>query len=191
MFSTSHRRFVFGQHSGLGPNQRSNLDNNAINLSTSFFSFRLDHTEYTCLKALVLFQPDLPGLQHQLQIEVLQDQTHIMLQVHCNKNPIYVFLFWEFYGLSPNFHSYMCLWAIYIFPGSIHIFSCRRIGRSIVGIYNSLTDTWMWKFGLWPRSSFFGNICFLFSALGSVQCRISHISPDMDGTETSKLSVYG
>jgi hypothetical protein len=46
-----------------------------------FPACRLDHTEYTCLKALVLFQPDLPGLQHQLQIEVLQDQTHIMLQV--------------------------------------------------------------------------------------------------------------
>ncbi len=32
--------------------------------------------------------------------------------------------------------------------------SCSRIGRSMVGIYKSLTDTWMWKLGLWPRNSF-------------------------------------
>jgi hypothetical protein len=32
-----------------------------------------------------------------------------------------------------------------------------------VGIYNSLTDTWIWKLGLRPRYSFPGNICFKFS----------------------------
>ncbi len=43
---------------------------------------------------------------------------------HCNENPIYVFLFWELRSLSPNFHihTFMCLWAIYIFPGLVHIF---------------------------------------------------------------------
>ena len=46
----------------------------------------LDGTEFTCLKALVLFNPHVPGLGQgeQLQIEVLQDQTGLMLQEYCN-----------------------------------------------------------------------------------------------------------
>jgi hypothetical protein len=35
-------------------------------------------------------------------------------------------------------------------------FSCSRIGRSIVGTYKSLTDTWIWKLGLWQRNPFLG-----------------------------------
>ena len=49
---------------------------------------RLDHTEYTCLKALVLFKPEVVGLKQGLQVEVLQDQTHLMLQVHLQKYKI-------------------------------------------------------------------------------------------------------
>ncbi len=52
---------------------------------------------------------------------------------------------------------------LYIPRISLHI-SSSRTGRPIVGIYNSLTDTWMWKLGLRPQYSFSGNICFKFSA---------------------------
>ncbi len=39
--------------------------------------------------------------------------------------------------------SFMCLWVIYIFPGSVHIFPCSRIGRPILEIYKSLTNIWV------------------------------------------------
>jgi hypothetical protein len=41
-----------------------------------------------------------------------------------------------------------------------------RIGPgSNVGIYKKLTDTWMWKLGLWARNSFSRNMFFEFSVL--------------------------
>ncbi len=45
------------------------------------------------------------------------------------------------------------LWEIYIVPGSVCLFCCREICGPILGIYKSLTDTWMWKLGLRPRNS--------------------------------------
>ncbi len=45
------------------------------------------------------------------------------------------------------------LWEIYIFPGSVYLFCCRKVYGSILGTYKSITDTWMWKLGLRPRNS--------------------------------------
>ncbi len=41
----------------------------------------------------------------------------------------------------------MYLWVIYIFPGLGCLLCCSQIGRLILGIYKSLTDTWMCRNG--------------------------------------------
>ncbi len=48
--------------------------------------------------------------------------------------------------------TFMYLWAIYILPGAVCIFCCSQIGRPILGIYKSLTNTWIEELGTRPRS---------------------------------------
>jgi hypothetical protein len=74
-----------------------------------------------------------------------------------------MYSFSENSGASAPIFTFMCLWAIYIVPGSVYNISSSRIGRLSVGIYKSLTDAWMWKLVLRPRYSFSGNICFEIS----------------------------
>ncbi len=89
----------------------------------------------------------------------LKHTLHFCCRLHCNENPIYIFHFWELRGLSPNFHIHVSVSDLYI-PMIVPHISSSRIGRPIVGIYKSLTDTWRWKLGLRPQYSFSGNICF-------------------------------
>ncbi len=77
-------------------------------------------------------------------------------------------------AVSVPISTFICLWAIYIFPESAHIFSCSKIGRPILVIYKSLADTWKWKLGLRPRNSFSRNICFDFLVL----CLSSVVQPE-------------
>jgi len=58
--------------------------------------------------------------------------------VHCKENPIYVLPEKKLRGLSPS--SFMFLLAANIFPRSVHLFSCSRKGRQILGIFKSLTE---------------------------------------------------
>jgi hypothetical protein len=75
------------------------------------------------------------GTRHGLPPIVFK-QTHLLFGVrplpdrsdkrytdytHCKENPIYVFLSWELRGLGPN-STFMWLWAIYVFLGSVHIY---------------------------------------------------------------------
>ncbi len=92
---------------------------------------------------------------------------------------------------SVTFYTFICLWSIYIFLGSVHIFSCSRIGRLILGIYKSLTDTWMWKLD-WGRAipfleMFVSNFWYWFLAVKSswtllfcyewTKCELAWVSP--------------
>ncbi len=60
------------------------------------------------------------------------------------RNPIYVFPEMKLRSLFP-IPTFMYLWAIYIFPGSVCLFGCSKIGRLILGIYKPFTESWMWK----------------------------------------------
>jgi len=70
---------------------------------------------------------------------------------------------WNKYSLRRNcafsapISTFMCLWALYIFPRSVCLFCCKKICGPILRIYKSLTETWMWKLGLMPRNSFCRN----------------------------------
>jgi hypothetical protein len=65
--------------------------------------------------------------------------------------------------------TFMYLWAIYIFLGLVCLFCWSQIGRPILGIYKSFTDTWMWELGTRPRSFISGNTEIRFL----LQCRIA------------------
>ncbi len=58
--------------------------------------------------------------------------------------------------------TFMCLWAICIFPGSVDIFPARRKMQIDCGNIKITHRPWLRKLGLWPRNSFSGNICFEF-----------------------------
>jgi hypothetical protein len=62
---------------------------------------------------------------------------------HCKEISIYVFPEKKLLrGLSPNIHIHVSVSDLYIpFRRSVHLFSCSREGRPLVGIYNSHTET--------------------------------------------------
>jgi hypothetical protein len=84
-----------------------------------------------------------------------QQQQKLSRLLHCNGNSVYIYLFWALRGLSPNFHIHVSMSDLYIPRIGPHISSSRK-GRPIVGIYNSITDTWMWNWDWSPAIPFLG-----------------------------------
>ncbi len=85
-----------------------------------------------------------------------------MDHAYCKQDLFYVFPEMKLHGLVSNFHIHVSLSDLYI-SRSVHLFYCNQIGKPIVGIYQSLTDTWMWELGTRPRSFIYGNVCFEFA----------------------------
>ncbi len=75
--------------------------------------------------------------------------VHTTLQRHNTENSKQIFPEKELHGLSPNFHIHVSVSDLYISTIGLPI-----LLQENMGIYKSLTDTWMWKYGLMPRNSF-------------------------------------
>nr|XP_023017081.1 nuclear receptor subfamily 2 group E member 1-like [Leptinotarsa decemlineata] len=77
----------------VAPNTRqTTLEEDARKLKeiiTRLNMLRVDHTEHACLKALVLFKAESRGLCEPTHVELLQDQTHVMLHEYCAHRQIH------------------------------------------------------------------------------------------------------
>jgi hypothetical protein len=60
-------------------------------------------------------------------------------KVHATKIP-FMYSFSGNCAASVPISTFMCLWDIYIFPGSVNIFGCSKIDSLILERYKSLTD---------------------------------------------------
>jgi hypothetical protein len=80
----------------------------------------------------------------------------------------YLFHKQNYNDLSPNSYTHISVRDLYIsIPWSVCLFCCSQICGlilGILGIYKSLTDTWMWKLGLRPRRKGIHNWDFRCSA---------------------------
>jgi hypothetical protein len=68
------------------------------------------------MKAMADFVGQEKATSYSLTItrEKSQNGDSSIFAPHCNENPIYVFLFLELRGLSPNFHIHVCVSDLYI-----------------------------------------------------------------------------
>ncbi|KAK6617432.1 hypothetical protein RUM43_014441 [Polyplax serrata] len=67
-----------------------------------FTALKVDHTEYACLKALTLFKTEMTGLKDHAQVEMLQDQTHVMLHDYCTSQDAHKTRFGKLLMLLPS-----------------------------------------------------------------------------------------
>ena len=87
-------------------------------------------------------------------VDVVISNIHLSctLQRQSAENLKQIFPEKEHRGHSPNFHIHVSVSDLYVSTMGLP-FLLEEICGPILGIYKSLTDTWMWKLGLRPRNS--------------------------------------
>ncbi len=119
-------------------------------------AYRIQHAPYTARLHHILYEENL-----RIFSNMCTRSSNIFaptLQRHNTENSKQIFPEKELSCLSPNFHIHVHVYLSdfhFIFP--VCLFCYRKICGRILGIYKSLTDTWMWKLGMRPRNSFSGN----------------------------------
>ncbi len=87
--------------------------------------------------------------------------------------------------------SFICLWGIYIFPGSVCLFCCGQIGRPIVGIYKSLTDIlYECRNRDWGRAVSFLFWEHFFPIFGTISLQCRHRSKVWTGPRSEKRLFF-
>ncbi len=94
---------------------------------------------------------------------------------HCKENPIYVFLFWELRGLSPNFHI----------SGNIYI--AHRYISVGTGIKNIIILFWKYQFHFWEYTN--GNQTFIVDSYWPFICSAG-ISMTKNKAELSSIILW-
>ncbi len=98
------------------------------------------------------------------------------LQRHCTESSKQIFSEMKLRGLVPNSYIHVSVSYLYI-PriGLPILLQQNTVGGLILGIYKSLTDTWMWKLGTKPPS-FISDSTYIGSSLQCSPCRNRRLS---------------
>ncbi len=132
-------------------------------ISKNFYLLCKNYTGIGC--TMYFIDLNLPSHLHLPRRLHLSHHHHIPPRL-CTATAIpFIYSFSGNCAASAPISTFMCLWAIYIFPGSLHIFfPAEKADPSWEYIVRSQKCTWMWKLGLRPLYFFPRNICFKFSA---------------------------
>ncbi len=123
------------------------------------FNGRCVYSNYmlTCPPPLILAVPALALCSTSHRRAYVQKKcSYTALQRHCTENSKQILPEMKLSGLFTNSYIHVSVSDLYI-PTIGPQTQYSKIGRPIMGIYKSLTDTWVWKFGTRPRSFISGN----------------------------------